>query len=89
MREAELAARVHPESDAILASGDCRQMHVTFGAFGADLEQLPLSPDALLAEPVNGWGYLIERDPRVLTWISDYQCGHFAVPEYPVAGTPC
>ncbi len=89
MRDADLARRVLAESDAILAGGDCRQMHVTYGAFGADLEPLPLGADALLAELVSGWDYLIERDPRVLGWIAGYQQGHFAPADYPIAGTPC
>lgn len=88
MRDGDLARRVHAESDTILAENDCRQVHTTFGAFGPDLEALDLSPEELLAELVKGYDYLIERDPRLLAWIFEYQRPHFAWPEYPAAGTP-
>jgi hypothetical protein len=88
MRDADLRARVMAESDRILAEGDCRQMHVTFGAFDANLKRVEMSAEQLLARLVEGWRYLIERDPRVLWWIADYQRPHFAWPEYPIAGTP-
>lgn len=88
MRDAELAARVHAESDAILAHYGCRQMHSTFGAFGPDNTRVEMSPEELLREVVKGWDYLIERDPRVLAWIMEYHRLHFPSPDYPVAGTP-
>jgi hypothetical protein len=88
MRDRELATRVLAESDALLERYECRQMHSTFAAFGPDLERLELSPEALLAQVVRGAGYLIERDPRVLAWIMEFQRPHFAWPDYPVAGTP-
>jgi hypothetical protein len=88
MRDADLAARVHAESDAILAQYDCRQLHATFGAFGADLERLDLAPEELLAGLVDGWDYLVKRDPRVLAWIMAYQQPHFEWPAYPTEGTP-
>jgi hypothetical protein len=88
MRDLELARRVHAESDAILAAGDCKQEHVTFGAFGADLQPMALTPERLLVDLVTGWEYLIERDPRVLAWIMQYQRANFAWPDYPIEGTP-
>jgi hypothetical protein len=88
MRDRELARRVHAESDAILAGNDCRQEHSTVGAFGSDLRALDVTPERLLAELVRGWQYLIERDPRVLAWIMEYQRPHFAWSEYPIEGTP-
>jgi hypothetical protein len=88
MRDADLAARVHAESDRILADHDCRQEHCTFGTFDADLRPRALPPERLLRELVRGWDYLIERDPRVLAWIMAYQQPHFEWPAYPVAGTP-
>ena len=63
-------------------------MHTTFGAFGADLKPLDMTPERLLVELVKGSEQLIERDPRVLPWLVDYQSRHFTWPEYPVAGTP-
>ncbi len=88
MRDAELAERVLAESDRILTENDCRQMHVTFGGFGADLCDLALSPEELLVEVVDGSRYLYERDARVLAWIMDFQRGASAGPDYPTAGTP-
>jgi hypothetical protein len=88
MRDPEVRRRVHAESDAMFAEYDCRQVHATFGAFGPDLAPVELTPEALLAELVKGWDYLIERDPRVLSWIVEFQRPHFAWPEYPVEGTP-
>jgi hypothetical protein len=88
MRDAELARRVLAESDGLLARYGCRQEHVTFGAVGEDLQALALTPEALLAELVGGWGYLIERDPRILAWIADAQLRHHPPPPYPVEGTP-
>jgi hypothetical protein len=88
MRDPELAERVLAESDAMLSSYDCRQTHVTFGGFGADLEPIDLRPEELLAEVVEGYRYLIERDPRLLSWIADFQRPGDGWPEYPVEGTP-
>jgi hypothetical protein len=61
-------------------------MHVTFGAFGPDLEPLDLSAEDLLDEVVRGAQYLIDHDPRVLEWITAYQRGE--APDYPTPGTP-
>ncbi|HEX8646605.1 MAG TPA: hypothetical protein VF715_06865 [Thermoleophilaceae bacterium] len=88
MRDEDLRRRVHEESDMLLERYECRQEHVTFGAFGEDLQPLDLAPEALLAGLVDGWDYLIERDPRVLWWIAEFQRRHSGGPEYPVAGTP-
>ncbi|MFL5846878.1 MAG: hypothetical protein ACJ762_19520 [Solirubrobacteraceae bacterium] len=88
MRDADLAARVRAESDAIFAEYDCRQVHTTFSAFDANLEPLTLSPEQLLAELVRGSAYLIERDPRLLAWLVDYQRPEAGWPAYPIEGTP-
>lgn len=88
MRDAELARRVIEESDSMLATYDCRQMHTTFGAFGADRRPLEMTPESLLAELAGGFRYLIDRDPRVLAWISEYQRPQSGWPEYPTPGTP-
>jgi hypothetical protein len=87
-RDPDLSRRVHEESDAIMESHDCRQTHTTFAAFGSDLKPLELSPERLFVELVKGSQYLFERDPRVLSWIMDYQKPYFHWPEYPIAGTP-
>jgi hypothetical protein len=88
MRDAELRRRVLAESDRLLDTFECAQVHTTFGAFNAELEPLPLSPEELLADLVRGWAYLIDQDPRVLAWIMEFQRRQFSCPEYPVAGTP-
>ncbi len=66
MRDLDLARRVHAKSDTIFAANDCHQQHSTFGAFGPDLRPLDLTPERLLVDVVKAWGYLIERDTRVL-----------------------
>ncbi len=88
MRDLELARRVVQESDAILEANDCRQMHTTYAGFGPDLKRIEMSPERFLVELVKGSEYLIDRDPRVLSWLMDYQKPLFRWPEYPVAGTP-
>jgi hypothetical protein len=88
MRDEELARRVRAESDAILANGDCRQVHTTFGAFGEDGEAIELSQDELLVELVRGWSHLLDRDPRLLSWITEYQRPSAGWSAYPIEGTP-
>jgi len=88
MRDAALSRRVHAESDRIFADHDCSQQHTTFGAFGADLQRVELTPEQLLVEVVRGWRYLFERDARVLPWIAEFQRPQMGWPEYPTAGTP-
>jgi hypothetical protein len=88
MRDADLRRRVHEESDRLLEAYDCRQEHVTFGAFGDDLERLDMPPAELLAALAKGWQYLIDKDPRVLWWIAEFERRHLDGPEYPTAGTP-
>ncbi len=61
---------------------------MTFWAFGPDLRPLDLTPDELLVELLDGWRYLIERDRRLLAWITAFQRPHFTWPKYPVEGTP-
>src|SRR4051812_29812236 len=88
MRDLELAARVHAESDSILARYDCEQMHTAFGAFGPDLARLDLNAEQLLDQLVKGLRYLIDADPRILDWVTTYQQPPFVCPDYPIEGTP-
>lgn len=88
MRDPDLRRRVHEESDRLLRAHDCRQEHVTFGAFDADLRRLDHTPEELLALLVDGWRHLIDRDPRVLWWIGEFQRRHLPGSAYPAAGTP-
>jgi hypothetical protein len=88
MRDQELGRRVLEESDRLLAHYGCSQRHTVFAMFGADLQPLALGPEELLAELVRGWEYLIERDPRILSWIVDFHRASFPGLPYPVEGTP-
>jgi hypothetical protein len=88
MRDPDLSRRVLAESDKLLAEYDCRQTHVTYGAFDGDGAAEDLSPDALLARLVAGYEYLWGQDPRLLAWLTDYQRPEHGWPEYPTAGTP-
>jgi hypothetical protein len=88
MYDAELRRRVHAESDAIMSDNGCRQMHVTYGGFDPDGSPLGLSAAELLVELVEGYRYLWERDPRVLTWIAAFQLGVAEAADYPPEGTP-
>ena len=88
MRDSDLGARVHEESDRLLRAHDCRQEHVVLGAFDEDFQRLDHSPEQLLARLVDGWRSLIDDDPRILWWIADFQRRHQEGTPYPVAGTP-
>jgi hypothetical protein len=88
MRDRALAERVLRESDELLARHRCEQRHTTFAAFGPDLRRLELTPEALFARLVDGYRYLIDRDPRVLCWLADYQRRLMPPAAYPIAGTP-
>jgi hypothetical protein len=88
LRDLALRQRIHDESDRLQRQYDCAQVHTTFAAFGADLRRIDLNPEELLREVVRGWQYLIEGDPRVLSWIVDFHRQHFAPPSYPTEGTP-
>jgi hypothetical protein len=88
MRDLELARRVETESDKLLADHECRQTHVTFGAFDEQGAPVSLSAEALLARLVAGYRYLWEKDPRLLAWLAAYQTPRSGWPEYPTAGTP-
>ncbi len=75
MRDPDLSRRVHEESDRLLRTHDCRQEHVTFGAFDEDLRRLDHEPEELLARLVDGWRDLIDNDPRILWWIGSFSVG--------------
>jgi hypothetical protein len=88
MRDVELARRVEAESDKLLATHQCRQTHVTFGAFDEGGAPVATPPEDLLSRLVEGYRYLWEKDPRILAWISEYQRPDGGWAEYPTAGTP-
>jgi hypothetical protein len=88
MRDLDLARRVVQESDSIMERFDCHQVHTSFGAFAADGTAVECDAERFFADLVRGWRHLIDRDPRILTWLVTYQKELFRWPEYPVAGTP-
>jgi hypothetical protein len=88
MRDLELAQRVRAESDRIFAENRCEQVHTTFSAFGSDFKPIDQSPDELLADLLGGWQHLVDADPRILTWVAQYQQSIAPPLPYPVAGTP-
>ncbi|MBP2295790.1 hypothetical protein [Azospirillum rugosum] len=87
-RDADLGRRVLEESDRILETNGCGQRMVTFAGIGPDLRELPLDPDRLLVELVQGWQYLFDRNPQALRWIVEQQAPVFTESSYPVAGCP-
>ena len=87
-RDAELERRVRAESDRIMETYDCRQVHATHGLIGADLEPIELSPAELAVALVDGWRYLFDTAPAVLPWILEAQKPAGGWPEYPIAGSP-
>ncbi|WP_155993261.1 DUF707 domain-containing protein [Nocardioides sp. URHA0020] len=88
MRDLDLAKRVLDESDHIMDRFDCRQVHTSFGAFNDEGAAVKSEPERFFADLARGWQHLVDRDPRVLTWLVEFQQELFEWPEYPVAGTP-
>jgi hypothetical protein len=88
MRDLDLRSRVHAESERLLDTFECHQVHATFGAFDSRFVALDRSPEELLTELTDGWQYLIDRDPRILEWIAAFQGPGGACPDYPCEGTP-
>ena len=87
-RDAALSARVRAESDHIMATYGCGQVHTTHAALDADLDPLTEQPEALTALLADGWRYLFERNPGVLPWLVQAQRPSSGWPDYPIAGTP-
>lgn len=87
-RDAALGARVHAESDRIMAEHACGQVHTTFDALGPDFQPLAQSSEALTALLVDGWSYLYASNPAVLPWIVESQKPMAGWASYPIAGTP-
>jgi hypothetical protein len=88
MRDSELRERVHAESERLLSTFGCHQVHTTFDAFDESFTTLARSPEDLVPELSEGWRYLIDRDSRVTQWISAYQQPDAYCPHYPCEGTP-
>jgi hypothetical protein len=88
LRDADLHRRLSEENDRILAAYQCESRMVTYAGIGPDLQDMALSPDELLVKLVQGWDYLLARDPRLLRWIGEHQAPFFTWPPYPVLGAP-
>jgi hypothetical protein len=87
-RDAELARKVRAESDHIMATYDCVQVHTTFEAIGPDLASHDLSAEALAALLADGWQYLWRNEPMVLAWLLAAQQPPDGWSDYPIAGRP-
>jgi hypothetical protein len=87
-RDPELGRRVLEESDRIMASGDCRQVHTTYAIIDQTLGPMALAPEALNVVLVDGWRYLLDASPHVLPWIVAFQQPRDGWPAYPVSGMP-
>jgi hypothetical protein len=87
-RDPELGRRVLEESDRIMASHDCRQVHTTYAIFDQALRPADLAPESLNVVLVDGWRYLLDTSPRVLAWIMAFQQPRDGWPAYPVSGVP-
>ena len=87
-RDAELGRRVRAESDHIMATHGCGQVHTTFELIGPDRQPVPLASDALAARLAEGWRYLFPTNPAVLPWLLDAQRPRGGWSDYPIAGSP-
>jgi hypothetical protein len=88
MRDADLHRRLSEENDRILTTYQCPAQMVTFAGIGPDLQELSLTPEALLVELVRGWRYLFDASPNVLRWLFDQQQCLFSPSPYPISGLP-
>jgi hypothetical protein len=87
-KDPDLRRRVMQESEDIQTKFGCSQRMVTFAGIGPNLRDMPLSPEALLAELVRGWQYLFEQSPDALRWLFEQQQCLFSDSPYPVSGLP-
>lgn len=54
------------ESDQSLRRYGCRQEMTTFTGIDEALTDVDLAPDQLLVRLIEGWHYLLDRDPAIL-----------------------
>jgi hypothetical protein len=87
-RDPELGRRVMAESDELLQSYACSQVLTTFSGIDESLSDMPMSPDRLLVQLIDGWQYLLARDPAILRWAVDHQRGTTEWPRYGIEGAP-
>jgi hypothetical protein len=87
-RDVDLGRRVNEESDRILASQQCGQRMATFAGIDSKLQEKQIGADELLVDLVEGWRYLLPRDPKVMRWIVEHQAPSFEWTPYRVGGFP-
>nr|WP_329690340.1 DUF707 domain-containing protein [Caldimonas sp.] len=87
-RDEALGRAVREESDRIMERYGCAQVHRTFAAIGADLQDLDLSAEALTVHLAEGWRYLFDSAPAVLPWLLAAQKPDGGWTDYPIAGSP-
>lgn len=87
-REPALGRRVIEESDRLLERYGCRQELTTFAGVDEALSDIALAPDQLLVRLIEGWHYLLDRDPSVLRWTVEHQRRPFHWREYGTEGAP-
>ena len=87
-RDPELGKQVMAESDRLLESYSCGQEMTTFAGIDETLAEPALTSDQLLVDLIDGWQYLICRDPRILRWTVEHQRRGSEWSPYPIEGTP-
>ena len=87
-RDDDLSRQVRAESDHIMATYDCAQVHTTFEAIGPDLLPHDLSSETLAALLADGWYYLWQSEPLILGWLLAAQQPRGGWSDYPIAGWP-
>ncbi|RZI81965.1 MAG: hypothetical protein EOP38_17520 [Rubrivivax sp.] len=87
-RDDELDRLVHEEADRVMEDHDCSLIQTTYSMIGPDLQAMPLSGDELTVALVDGWRYLFDANPAVLSLIVAAQAPARAVAAYPMEGTP-
>jgi hypothetical protein len=87
-RDPDLERRVHAESDHIMQTYGCGQVHTTYSIVGHDLQEVELGPEALVVALADGWRYLFDSSPSVLPWLLKAQEPQGGWVDYPIAGSP-
>jgi hypothetical protein len=87
-RDSDLGRRVMAESDRLLDQYDCRQVMTTFSAIDEALTEMTPSSDELLVRLVEGWHYLLDRNPAILRWTVEHQRAAFEWRQYTADGAP-
>lgn len=89
-RDEELDRLVHEESDRVMEEHDCSLIQTTLGMIGHDLRPIAQGPDELTVALADGWRYLFDANPAVLSLIVAAQKPGASLSggAYPVEGMP-